>query len=159
MNINATILGQMITFAILVGVTMRYIWPPVMKALAERQEKIAAGLQAAAEGERQLEEAREKVLEQRKQMKQDAQAVLKEANETGARLVAEAREKATQEGRRLLAQAQEEIRQEKQKAKEALMKEVAGLVIGCTDKLLQTKIDEAASNQLIERFIVELEEG
>ncbi|HSW70618.1 MAG TPA: F0F1 ATP synthase subunit B, partial [Gammaproteobacteria bacterium] len=90
MNINATLLGQLITFAILVWFTMRYVWPPIMKAMHEREKKIAAGLEAAERNKRELEMGEQKVISMIKAAKLEAVHILEQANKRSAQIMDEA---------------------------------------------------------------------
>src|SRR3990167_10033738 len=98
MNINATLLGQFITFAILVWFTMRYVWPPITKAMHEREKKIAAGLEAAERGKRELEMAEHKALAILREAKGEASHIVELAHKRSIQIVDEAKENARQEG-------------------------------------------------------------
>src|SRR5258708_22941808 len=97
MNINATLLGQLITFAILVWFTMRYVWPPIMKAMHEREKKIAAGLEAAERNKRELELGEQKVIGMIREAKLEAVHILDQANKRSAKIMDEAKGQAREE--------------------------------------------------------------
>ena len=91
MDINATIIGQFITFAILVWFTMKYVWPPIIKAMHDREKKIAGGLEAAERSKRELEMAEHKVIAIIREAKQQATQIIEQANLHSAQLVEEAK--------------------------------------------------------------------
>src|ERR1700722_4729836 len=107
MDLNLTLLGQMITFAIFVGFTMKFVFPPIMKAMQDREDKIAAGLAAAEQGEHALVEAKEKVTEELTQAREEASRIVAQANQRAAHIIAEAKNQAVKEGERLLQHAKE----------------------------------------------------
>jgi F-type H+-transporting ATPase subunit b len=153
MNINATLFGQMITFAIFVWFTWKFVWPLMMSALDERQKKIADGLEAAEHGQQQLAQAETTVKEMLEKAKQQAASIIDEANKRANLIVDEAKQKAGHEAERLLNSAQQEIRSQAEKTKTELRKQVAGLAIAGAEKFLATKIDQAANDSLIEKLI------
>ncbi len=153
MNINLTLLGEMLTFAVLVWVMMKYIWPPLMKALEERQQKIAAGLEAAERGKRALELAKDNVAEQLRQTKAEAAAMLSQAGEQASELAEKVRATAEEERVKILAQAKIDIEQEVNKAKDILQQQMAGLVIMATEKILKQKVDDVTQKKLIDELI------
>src|SRR5271165_1529994 len=105
MNINATLLGQMITFAVFVWFTMRFVWPPITKALAERSQKIAEGLAAAERGKHELDLCQQEIVEQLKEAKVNADVIIDQANKRAHQIVDGAKDKAREEGQRLVALA------------------------------------------------------
>ncbi len=156
MNINLTLLGQMITFMVLVGVTMKYIWPPMMKALEDRRKQIAAGLEAAERGHHELELARHKAVEQLRDAKIEAGKVIDQAMQRATRMVEEAKEKARLEGERLIGLAKEQIDQEMHTAKQQLLEQITGMAISAAEKILETKVDESVNNRLVDQLIDEI---
>ena len=102
MNINATLLGQAISFALFVWFCMKYVWPPLVNALAEREKKISDGLAAADRASKDLELAQKKAVEELKEAKAQAATLIEQANKRSAQIVDEAKETARQEGERLL---------------------------------------------------------
>ena len=156
MNINLTLLGQMITFMILVGVTMKYIWPPMMQALDARRKTIAEGLEAAERGHHELELARHKATEHLRDAKLEAAKIVDLASQRSTRMIEDAKEKARDEGDRLIVLAKEQIQQEALDAKEQLIKQVASLAVIGAEKILAQKIDEATNNRLVDQLIDEI---
>ncbi len=156
MNINLTLLGQMITFMILVGVTMKYIWPPMMKALEDRRRQIADGLEAAERGHHELELARHRATENLRDAKLEAAKIIDAANQRATRMIEDAKEKAREEGDRLIVLAKDQIAQEMQTAKQQLINQVAVLAISGAEKILSEKIDESTNNRLVDQLIDEI---
>lgn len=156
MELNATLIGQMITFALLVIFTMKFVWPPITKALRERQQKIADGLASAERGKHELELAQHKSAEQLRDAKIQAAKIVEQADKRAAQLVEEAKEKARQEGERMLELARQDIEQEKQHMKDALMSQIAGIALTGAEKILGQKIDVAANSEMIDRLIAEV---
>ena len=146
MNINATMLGQMIAFAFFVWFCMKYVWPPLTAALAERQKRIADGLEAAERAGKDLEETQAKVAEQLKEAKAQAASIIDQANKRATQIVEEAK------GQRMIVGAQAEIEQEVNRAKEQLRKQVASIAIAGAEKILEAAIDEATHARLTEKL-------
>jgi len=151
-NINATMLGQMIAFAFFVWFCMKYVWPPLTAALAERQKRIADGLEAADKASRDLEQAQENVAEQLKEAKAQAASIIDQANKRASQIIEEAKEQGREEGQRMIVGAQAEIEQEVNRAKEQLRAQVAKIAISGAEKILEASIDEAAHAKLTEKL-------
>ena len=156
MNINATLIGQMLTFAVFVWFCMKYVWPPITNILAERNKKIAEGLNASARAEQDLQLAQEKATHQLKEAKQEAAAIIEQANKRASQLVEEAKGKAREEGDRLLKAAEAEIEQEFNRAKEELRAKVAALAIAGAEKVLESQVDAQAHAQMLDKLATEL---
>ena len=156
MNINLTLIGQMLTFLVLVLFTMKFVWPNVINALNEREKKIADGLAAAERGERELELAQHKATEQLRDAKVEAARIVKQADERAAHMVEDAKEQARNEGKRMIELAEEEIVREKHAAKEALCSEIASLALLGAERILGKKIDGTAHNEMVEQLIAEV---
>jgi F-type H+-transporting ATPase subunit b len=152
MEINATLLGQIITFIIFVLFTMKYVWPPIKKAMHERQKTIAHGLQAAEQGKRDLELAQRKFKQMIADAKLEASHILERANERAAQVVEDAKEDARKESQRLLSQAQVMIKQDIENARSELRREVATLIVRGTEKILQKEINQQVHHQLLEEL-------
>ena len=156
MEINATLIGQLITFAILVWFVMRYVWPPITKAMHEREKKIAAGLEAAERSKRELEEAEHKALAIIHAAKQDASQLIDQAHKRSVQIAEEAKQTARQEGLRLIEQAKAEIEREVHQAKEVLRKQLTMLVIQGAEKIIQHNLDEKIQSALLDSFVAEI---
>lgn len=142
MDINASLIGQAITFAILVWFTMKFVWPPLVKAMDERAAKIAEGLSAADRAKQDLELAEKRAAERLREAKQHAAEIIAQAEKRAAQIVDEAKDGAKQEGERLIAGAQAEIEQQVQHAKEILRLQVAELAVVGAEKILQREVDQ-----------------
>lgn len=156
MNINLTIIGQAIAFFIFVVFCMKYVWPPITAAMAERKKKIAEGLDAAERAERDLQLAQEKATENMRKGKEEAAAIIEQANKRANQIIDEAKEKALEEANRVKAAKEAELEQEVNQAREALRGQVAALALAGAEKVLEASIDEKAHAQLVEKLAAEL---
>lgn len=156
MNLNLTLIGQAIAFAVFVWFCMKFVWPPVMQALQERQKKIADGLDAASRATRDLELAQEQAAEQLKESKEQAAEIIEQAHKRANQMIEEARDNARLEGERMIESARGEIEQETQRAKEELRTQVAALAIQGAERILDSSIDEAKHRELVDKLAAEL---
>lgn len=156
MNINLTMIGQAIAFFLFVVFCMKYVWPPIMEALQERQKKIADGLDAADRASRDLDLAQEKAKQELREAKVQSAELIDQANKRSAQIVDEAKEQARDEGDRLIVAAKAEIEQESNRAKEALRAEVAAIAVAGAEKILQTSIDSNVHSDLLNKLATEL---
>lgn len=149
MDINATIIGQFIVFSILVWFTMKYVWPPITKAIHEREKKIAAGLEAAERSKRELEMAEHKAITIIREAKQQATQIIEQANLHSSQLIEDAKVQAKQESKRIVDSAQGEIDREVNQAKQALRTQVVTLAIAGAEKIIQRNLDPSVHNELL----------
>lgn len=156
MDINATIIGQFITFAILVWFTMKYVWPPITKAMHDREKKIAAGLEAAERSKRELESAEHKAFSIIREAKQQATQIIEQANLHSAQLIEEAKSQAKVEGQRIVDLAQGEIEREVSQAKEVLKLQLASLAVTGAEKIIQRNIDPSIHHDLLNDLVAEI---
>ena len=156
MNINLTLIGQMIAFIGFVWFCMKFVWPPIIAAMEEREKKIADGLAAADRASHDLELAKEKAVERLKEAKVEAAGIIDSANKRANQLVEEAKGAAVVEADRVKASAQAEIEQESNRAREALRGEVAALSVAGAEKVLGAAIDQEAHKELVEKLAAEL---
>jgi len=156
MNINLTLIGQSITFALFVWFCMKFIWPPIVSALEARKKQIADGLAAADRGKHELELAAKRASESLHEAKQKAAEIIAQAEKRAAQIVDESKNQAKVEGERQLAAAQAEIEQEAFRAREQLREQVAGLVIAGAEKVLRREVDAKAHTELLEAIKNEL---
>ena len=156
MNINLTLIGQMLAFVCFVVFCMKYVWPPILAAMAEREKKIADGLAAADRASHDLELAKEKAVERLKEAKEEAAGIIDSANKRANQLVEEAKNAAVVEADRVKAAAQAEIEQETNRAREQLRSQVAALSLAGAEKVLGAAIDENAHRELVEKLASEL---
>jgi|TARA_B110000211_G_scaffold38480_1_gene39176 F-type H+-transporting ATPase subunit b len=155
-NINLTLFGQMVTFAIFVWFCMKFVWPVIITAMEERQQKIADGLDAADRAMRDLEAAQDKATDQMKEAKQEAAGIVDQANKRANQIVEEAKQQAITEGDRLKVAAEAEIEQEINRAKEELRASVAGLALAGAEKVLEASIDDKANRALVDNLASQL---
>jgi F-type H+-transporting ATPase subunit b len=155
-NINLTLIGQMIAFICFVLFCMKYVWPPILAAMAEREKKIADGLAAADRASHDLELAKEKAVERLTEAKHEAAGIIDAANKRGNQLVEEAKNTAVTEADRVKASAQAEIEQETNRAREQLRGQVAALSLAGAEKVLGSAIDQQAHAELLDKLAAEL---
>lgn len=156
MNINATLIGELIAFVVFVLFCMKYVWPPIIGAIEARQQKIAEGLAASDRAEQDLRLAQEKAKQQLIEAKAQASAVIDQAKKREAQIIEEAAVKAQAEREKILAQAKAEVEAERIRAKEELRKQVAALAVAGAERILQRSIDEAAHSDILEKLVAEL---
>jgi F-type H+-transporting ATPase subunit b len=155
-DLNATLLGELIAFAVFVLFCMKFVWPPLMGAIEARQQKIAEGLAASDRAERDLALTQDKVKEQLRDAKSQAADIIEQAKKREAKMLDEAVLKASQERDKILASAQAEIEAERIRAREELRKQVAALAVAGAERILQRSIDEAAHSDILEKLVAEL---
>ena len=156
MNINLTLVVQMLVFALLIYGTMKWIWPLILGAMDERSRKIAEGLAAAEEGEKQLASARDQADAIVREARERAGQIIDHAQHRANELVEEAKGTATSEGARIFANAQQQIELETTRAKESLRREVAGIAVGAAAKLLGREIDARAHADLLDQLAAQV---
>lgn len=142
MNINLTLIGQSITFALFVWFCMRYIWPPIMTALEARRKEIADGLAAAERGQHAHELAKQRVAEHIKEAKGQATDIVAQAQKRAGEIVEEAKSDAKVEAERIVCGANAEIEQEINRARESLRQDVVTLAIAGAEKVLKREVDK-----------------
>ena len=156
MNINATLIVQIITFAFFVWFTMRFVWPPITKALDERRDKIADGLAAAERGQKDLELARYRAVQDLRDAKVQAADIVDKAQKRAAFLLDEAKKSALTESARLIQMAHEQIVQEVTLAKESLRKQTSKLAIAGAEKILEREVDEKTHQAIFDQLVQEI---
>ncbi len=156
MNFNATLIGQMITFAIFVWFCLKYIWPPLMHALEERKARIADGLAAAERGQKDLELARSKVSDNLKEAKQQAQEIINQAHRRANEMVDEAKETAREEAEKIKAGATADIEQQINSAREQLRAEVATIALAGAEKILKREVNAEAHGQVLDDMMAQI---
>lgn len=156
MNINFTMVGQAIAFAIFTWFCMKFVWPPVMAALAERQKKIADGLNAADKAKQDLEAAHAQVAQELQAAKQQAAALIEQANRRAGQVAEEVKAQASAEAERILTQARADIEHEIAGARDALRLQVAALAVAGAEKILQAEIYAAKHAAMLNQLATEL---
>lgn len=159
MNINATLIGQALVFAILIWFTVKFIWPHIINAVEDRQKKIADGLASAEKGEKSLAEAKAAGTEILKEARVQAGKIVEQANRRSGELIEEARGTAIAEGQRLVADARQEVALESSRARDQLRREAAALAVAGASKLLGREIDAKAHADLLDQLASEIERG
>lgn len=153
MDINITLIGQMITFSIFVVFTMKLVWPPLQKALNERREKIADGLASADRASRELEVAKRQSAEVLREAKAKATEIVDGAYVRAHKLDEQAKEEAMVTANKIKSMAMAEIDQEKIKAKEELKDELVTLAMAGANKIISAQVNEEASNEILKDFV------
>jgi F-type H+-transporting ATPase subunit b len=151
-SINATLIGQMITFALLVWFTMKYVWPPLMQALEERKKKIADGLASAEKGKHEMELAEKRATALLREAKDQAAEIINLAQKRANEAVEESKQSAKEEGERIVAAAKAEIERELQQAKEGLRQQVSMLAISAAEQILQKEVDQKKHREIIDNL-------
>ena len=156
MSINATLIAQLIVFLILVWFTMKFVWPPITKALDERAQKIADGLSAADKAKADLAAANKRVEEQLSAARNDAQQRLADAERLAQQMIEEAKGRASDEGAKIIAAARAEAEQESVKARETLRDQVAALAVKGAEQILRKEVNAGVHAELLGRLKAEL---
>lgn len=156
MNLNATLFFQMIVFFVLAWFTMKFVWPPLIKAIDERRKKIAEGLAAADKGKSDLAQAQARITQIEQSAKADNQSRLAEAEKQSAQIISDAREEAEAERARILAQAKQDAELEIQRLKDSLRDDVAYLAVKGAEQILRREVDAEAHSDLLNQLKAEL---
>ncbi len=152
MGINATLIGQMITFTVFILFTMKFVWPPIKQAMSEREKRIADGLASAERSQHELELAKERAAEHIREAKTQAADIIEKANRQGASIVDEARADARLAGEREKAAAEARIAQEVSQARAELQRNVADLAILGASRILEREVDAKAHQQMLDEL-------
>ncbi|EED35041.1 ATP synthase F0, B subunit [Luminiphilus syltensis NOR5-1B] len=155
MNINLTLIGQMVAFVAFVAFCMRYVWPPIVAAMAERQQKISEGLAAADRASHDLDLAKQEAAKKLSEAKKEAAAIVESANKRASQIVDESKQAAIVEADRVKAAATAEIEQERARTQEQLMAKVSELAVAGAEKILAQEIDAGKHEQLLKQLISE----
>lgn len=156
MNINLTLILQMITFAVFVWFCMKFVWPPLLANIEERQKKIADGLAASERAEKDLKLAQEKASGQLKEAKLQAAEIIEQAKKRATQIVDEETQKGHAEREKIIAQGYAEVEAERNRTREELRQQVATLAIVGAEKILSREIDAAAQSDIVEKLVAEL---
>lgn len=156
MNLNATLLGQTISFLLFVWFCKKFVWPMMMGPIAERQKKIADGLAAAEKGQQAEELAKKEAEKMVSSAKTQAAEIVANAEKRGSAVEAEAKDKAKAEGERIVTAAKAEVDQETNRARETLRQQVSTLAVAGASKIINKEIDDKSHDGLLEDLIAEL---
>ena len=153
MNLNLTLVGQAISFAIFVWFCMTYVWPPIMTALRERQEKIAESLAAAEKGEQRRQEAEAEIAKMKQDAKAEAAEIVAQAQRRRNEMIEQAEKDARARGEQLIAQAEAQIEQEVIGARESLRKQVGSIAVEGARRILGSEVDERSHAKVIDDLV------
>ena len=159
MNFNLALIIQTVSFVLLGLFTMKFIWPPLMGAIEERQKKIADGLAAADKGEKSLDEAKVAANDIIKAARDQAGKIVDQAGKRSNEMIDEAKTAASAEGLRIVGEAKQEVAIESNRAREQLRQQVASLAVAGAGKLLGREIDAKAHADLLDKLALEIERG
>jgi F-type H+-transporting ATPase subunit b len=155
-NINLTLIIQMIVFATLIWFTMKYVWPMILGPLEERQRKIANGLAAAEKGHQELAQAEQRAEVVVREARERAGQIIDQAQRRANELLEQAKAQASAESHRIVASAQAEIEVEARRARESLRKDVAQLALQTASKVLEREVDAKAHVDLIKKLAAQI---
>jgi F-type H+-transporting ATPase subunit b len=155
-NINLTLVVQMVVFATLILITMKWIWPPLLNMMDERARRIAQGLAAADKGEHELAEARNRADAIVREARERANQIIDHAQHAARDIVEQAKGEARTEGARIVANAQQQIELETTRARESLRREVAGIAVAAASKLLGREIDARRHADLLDQLAAQI---
>jgi len=155
-NINATIIGQSLSFLFFVFFCWKLVWPAILGAMVERENRIAAGLENADKADRDLVLAKEEATRKLRQAKDEAATIIEQANKRAGQMIEEAKEQAREEGERMKHAAQAEIDGEKNRAREELRRQLAVLVLAGAERVLETSIDAGKHANMLDKLAAEL---
>lgn len=156
MNINATLIGQAFAFAIFVWFCMRFVWPPLIAAIEDRQKKIADGLTQAERAGKDLKLAQAKATEQLKDAKVQAAEIIEQGNKRRTKIIEDAIAEAETERARIIVQGEAEIEAERSRAREELRQQVSNLAIAGAEKIIKRSIDKEANSDIIDQLVSKL---
>ncbi len=156
MNINLTLIVQMVVFAIVIWVVMKFIWPVILGAMNEREKKIASGLAAAEQGQKDLSEAKSRADDVIKEARTRALAIEAQARTQANQIIEEARKAASLEGEKALASAKSQIELESNRARDALRGQVVSLAVAGAKRVLEKEIDQKAHGELLDQLAAKL---
>jgi len=157
MNLNATLIGQSITFFLFIWFCKKFVWPPMVTAMQERQAKIADGLAAAEQGQQAQEMAEKEAAKLISEAKSQAAEIIASAEKRGNSVVEEAKAAAVSEKDRILASAETEVEQNVFSAREELRGQVSSIAVAAASKIVSKEIDESAHADLIDDLVKQLE--
>ncbi|RUO23116.1 F0F1 ATP synthase subunit B [Aliidiomarina iranensis] len=156
MDINATLLGLLIAFVVFVLFCMKFVWPPLISAIEERQQKIASGLEASDLAEKDLEKARAQANEELNAAKIEAAAIIDQAKKRATKLVEEETQRGHAEREKIIASGHTEVETERNRVREELRKQLSILAIAGAEKILEREIDAQKQSDIVEKLVAEL---
>tara|TARA_B100000989_G_scaffold85754_1_gene61532 strand:- start:568 stop:1038 length:471 start_codon:yes stop_codon:yes gene_type:complete len=151
MNINATIIAQAVVMIVFVAICWRYIYPPILSVMQEREKKITDGLEAAKKADDSLEEAKLAYEKELKEAKAEAANILEKANNRASQIVTDASSKAEAEAEKIMTSAAKNIENETNKAKEELRQQMSDIIIDTTQKILDDEISKEKHEEILKQ--------
>ena len=148
MNFNFTLIGQLLAFILFVWFCIRYVWPPMLQILEEREKEVADGLEAASRGKKELEDANT----QREIIVDEAADLVSQAGQRANQMIEDAKSQAQEEAERIKTSAKADLDQAAKKAREEIRSEVATLVVAGAEKILGSEIDQEKNAEIIEEI-------
>lgn len=156
MNLNATLIGQLIAFAIFVAFCMKFVWPPLIKAIEDRQAKIADALAGAEKAKLEQAEAQSVVSKELATAKEEAQKIIDLANKRRNEILESVKAEAEAERTKIIEQGYAEVESERKRVQEELRQKVAALAVAGAEKIVGRSVDSAANNDIIDKLVAEL---
>ena len=156
MSLNLTLLGQMLTFILFIWFTMKFVWPPLTKLMAERQQQIADGLAAAEQGQKELELAQRQRQDILTDAKAKASTIVEQATHRANHIVEEAKKRARTEGDRLIEMAKSDAGQQYQIAKDQLLEQVSGIALMGAERILKREVNGHNNDDIIKELVGEI---
>ncbi len=156
MSINLTLFGQMITFGLFVWFTMRFVWPPIMMAMNDREKRIADGLAAAEKAQNDLQLSKKKIVDEIKQAKLESSIIIENASKKAVLIIDEAKSQSKEEGLRLIKAAKIEVQHEILQAKQSLQHDVSKMAVLGIEKVIGKHLDQKAHQKLIDDVLKEI---
>ncbi|HEY8070293.1 MAG TPA: F0F1 ATP synthase subunit B [Burkholderiales bacterium] len=150
MSFNLTVIAQAVAFALFIWFTVKFIWPPMLRAIEARQKQVADGLAAAEQGKKSLEVSSKQAEQAIQEARARAAEIVAQAEKRGSQVVEEAKTAAKAEGDREKAAAKADIQQEAQRAREQLREQVAALAVAGAEKILRREVDAKAHAELLD---------
>ena len=151
MNINATLISQALIFAVFVYICYRYIWPPILSTMEERENKMAAGLEAAKQADDSLEEAKLTYEKELKEAKKEAANIVEKANNRSSQILNDAKVKAEAEAEKIIESGSKKLESEANKTREELKQQLSSIVVETASKIIDEEIDEKKHENIIKK--------
>lgn len=156
MNLNATLIGQLIAFALFVAFCMKYVWPPLIKAIEDRQANIASALASAEKARQEQADTKQLVEQELAKAKEEAQQIIDLANKRRNEILESVQAEAETERAKIIEQGYAEVENERRRVQEELRQKVAALAVAGAEKIVGRSVDAAANNDIIDKLVAEL---
>ncbi|WP_150539446.1 F0F1 ATP synthase subunit B [Actinobacillus vicugnae] len=156
MNLNATLIGQLIAFALFVAFCMKYVWPPLIRAIEERQANIADALAGAEKAKQEQADTQALVEKELIKAREEAQKIIDLATKRRNEILESVQAEAEVERQRIIEQGRAEVESERKRVQEELRQKVAALAVAGAEKIVGRSVDQAANNDIIDKLVAEL---